>query len=128
MIVESGALYAVSVLSLLIAYLAKSNGQYAALDAVTPLVVRVKTVKRSSSSSCCQGIVFSLIVLQIHFHLGSETPYRTPVTHAADDCWGPKSAHPHTITPLRFPVQLATRSEIGYPDQSPDEENLVRNP
>jgi len=110
-IIESGALYAASVLSLLIAYLAKSNGQYVAVDAVTPLV----------------GIVFSLIVLQIHFHLGSETPYRSSEVDAVDK--RPTSAHPHNITPLSFPVQLVSRSEIGCheKDQGPDEENLLRN-
>ncbi|KAL4255312.1 hypothetical protein AB1N83_013908 [Pleurotus pulmonarius] len=52
-VVESGALYASSVLALLISYLSGSNGQYPALDVVTPLV----------------GITFCLIVLQIQFHL-----------------------------------------------------------
>ncbi|KAH7904780.1 hypothetical protein BJ138DRAFT_1165963 [Hygrophoropsis aurantiaca] len=53
--VESGALYACGVLALMIAYVSGSNGQYPASDGVTPLV----------------GIVFSLIILQIHFHVGS---------------------------------------------------------
>ncbi|KAH7906403.1 hypothetical protein BJ138DRAFT_1117604 [Hygrophoropsis aurantiaca] len=53
--VESGGLYACGVLALLITYLSGSNGQYPALDELTPLV----------------GIVFSLIILQIHFHVGS---------------------------------------------------------
>jgi len=52
-IIESGAIYSTSILSTLIAYLSGSNGQYAALDLVTPLV----------------GVVYCLIVLQIHFHL-----------------------------------------------------------
>ena len=47
-IVESGALYAVAVLSLLIAYLAHTDGQYAALDAVSPLIVRISNVGRSA--------------------------------------------------------------------------------
>ncbi|KAH7912514.1 hypothetical protein BJ138DRAFT_1171904 [Hygrophoropsis aurantiaca] len=55
--VESGALYACGVLAQLTSYLSGSNGQYPALDALTPLV----------------GIVFSLIILQIHFHVGSIT-------------------------------------------------------
>lgn len=38
--VESGALYASSVLAVMIAYASGSNGQYAALDVVIPLVVR----------------------------------------------------------------------------------------
>lgn len=38
-IIESGAIYTIGVLGLLIAYLSGSNGQYPALDLVTPLVV-----------------------------------------------------------------------------------------
>ncbi|KAL4261811.1 hypothetical protein AB1N83_006453 [Pleurotus pulmonarius] len=53
--VESGALYASSVLAAMIAYQSTSNVQYAVLDVVTPLV----------------GITFYLIVLQIQFHLTS---------------------------------------------------------
>lgn len=52
-IIQSGALYATTILATLISYVVKSNGVYTALDAIVPLV----------------GIVFSLIVLQIHFHL-----------------------------------------------------------
>ena len=39
-LVESGALHATAWLALLITYLTDSNGQYAALDVITPLVVR----------------------------------------------------------------------------------------
>jgi len=39
-IVESGALYAANMLAVLVLYLCESNGQYPALDIVTPLVVR----------------------------------------------------------------------------------------
>ena len=38
-LVESGALHASAWLALLITYLTGSNGQYAALDVITPLVV-----------------------------------------------------------------------------------------
>ncbi|KAL4263947.1 hypothetical protein AB1N83_005752 [Pleurotus pulmonarius] len=54
-IVESGALYASSVLALMITYASGSGGLYPAFDVVTPLV----------------GITFCLIVLQIQFHLTS---------------------------------------------------------
>ncbi|KAF9488205.1 hypothetical protein BDN71DRAFT_1403590 [Pleurotus eryngii] len=54
-IVESGALYASSVLALMITYASGSGGAYPAFDVVTPLV----------------GITFCLIVLQIQFHLTS---------------------------------------------------------
>jgi hypothetical protein len=38
-IIESGAIYATGVLSILLAYLSGSNGQYAVLDAVSPIMV-----------------------------------------------------------------------------------------
>jgi hypothetical protein len=38
-IIESGAIYTASVTALLISYLTGSNGQYPALDLITPLVV-----------------------------------------------------------------------------------------
>ncbi|KAL0945761.1 hypothetical protein HGRIS_012050 [Hohenbuehelia grisea] len=60
-VVESGAIYTLGVLSSLIAYVAGSNGQYVALDIVTPL----------------SGITFSLIIIQIHFHLYSKSQSTT---------------------------------------------------
>ncbi|KAG0699931.1 hypothetical protein DFH29DRAFT_934702 [Suillus ampliporus] len=54
-IVESGALYSTSVLASLIAFLAGSNGKYPAVD-VIPSVM---------------GISFCLIILQVHFEVGS---------------------------------------------------------
>lgn len=56
-IVESGAIYATGVLSILMAYLSGSNGQYAVLDAVSPVM----------------GIVFCLTILQVHFRIGSKS-------------------------------------------------------
>ncbi|THH20193.1 hypothetical protein EW146_g1130 [Bondarzewia mesenterica] len=50
-IIQSGSLYALSVLVLLITYLSGSNGQYVALDICTPIV----------------GIAFILVILQIRF-------------------------------------------------------------
>lgn len=56
-IVESGAIYATGVLSILLAYLSGSNGQYTVLDAVSPIM----------------GIVFCLTILQVHFQIGSKS-------------------------------------------------------
>lgn len=39
-IIESGGIYASALLALLATYLSGSNGQYVALDAVTPIIVR----------------------------------------------------------------------------------------
>jgi hypothetical protein len=38
-IIETGALYAISVLALLVAFLTGSNGQFIAFDVITPIVV-----------------------------------------------------------------------------------------
>ncbi|KAG2138390.1 hypothetical protein DEU56DRAFT_887045 [Suillus clintonianus] len=62
-IVESGALYATGVLSILLTYLSGSNGQYAVLDAVSPLM----------------GIVFCLTILQVHFQVGGNTRIAWPL-------------------------------------------------
>ncbi|KAG1819079.1 uncharacterized protein BJ212DRAFT_1298350 [Suillus subaureus] len=56
-IVESGAIYATGVLSILVTYLSGSNGQYAVLDTVSPIM----------------GIVFCLIILQVHFQIGNKS-------------------------------------------------------
>ncbi|KXN80850.1 hypothetical protein AN958_07121 [Leucoagaricus sp. SymC.cos] len=56
-IIQSGAFYATGILAVLISYTVKSTGVYPAIDIVVPLV----------------GIVFSLIVLQIHFHLSAQS-------------------------------------------------------
>ncbi|KAG2138384.1 hypothetical protein DEU56DRAFT_755936 [Suillus clintonianus] len=61
-IVESGALYATGVLSILLTYLIGSNGQYAVLDAVSPIM----------------GIVFCLIILQVHFQVGGNSQIAQP--------------------------------------------------
>ncbi|KAG2754405.1 hypothetical protein P692DRAFT_201851876 [Suillus brevipes Sb2] len=54
---ESGAIYATGVLSILLAYLSGSKGQYTVLDAVSPIM----------------GIVFCLTILQVHFQIGSKS-------------------------------------------------------
>ncbi|KAG2341962.1 hypothetical protein BDR05DRAFT_1060557 [Suillus weaverae] len=61
-VVESGALYATSVLALLVATLTGSNAQYIMLTVIPPIV----------------GITFCLIVLQVHFHVGG-----SPSEHSA---------------------------------------------
>ncbi|KAG1747585.1 hypothetical protein EDB19DRAFT_1685463 [Suillus lakei] len=57
-VVESGALYATSVLTLLIVTSAGSNVQYIMLAIIPPIV----------------GITFCLIILQVHFHVGGNPP------------------------------------------------------
>ncbi|KAG1784614.1 uncharacterized protein HD556DRAFT_1302064 [Suillus plorans] len=61
-IVEGGAIYATSVLALLLAFLTGSNGQYPAMDIGPPVV----------------GIVFCLIILQVHFRVGNNPQPSSP--------------------------------------------------
>ncbi|KIK39533.1 hypothetical protein CY34DRAFT_327019 [Suillus luteus UH-Slu-Lm8-n1] len=62
-VVESGAIYATGVLSILLTYLSGSNGQYTVLDAVSPIM----------------GIVFCLIILQVHFQVGGNYQIARPL-------------------------------------------------
>ncbi|KAG0700655.1 hypothetical protein DFH29DRAFT_610112 [Suillus ampliporus] len=61
-VVESGALYSTGVLLLLLTFLIGSNGQYVMLDIITPIV----------------GITFCLVILQVHFHGGGNSPTEQP--------------------------------------------------
>ncbi|KAG2153618.1 uncharacterized protein EDB93DRAFT_227796 [Suillus bovinus] len=56
-VIESGALYATSVLALLISFLVGSNGEYIMLAVIPPIV----------------GITFCLIILQVQFHVGGHS-------------------------------------------------------
>lgn len=84
-IIESGAIYTASVLCLLVSYLVNSNGQYPALDLITPLVVSSSQIRigTSNNSRNAQGVVFCLIVLQIHFHLKLSSPAGTATNNPA---------------------------------------------
>ncbi|KAI0317719.1 hypothetical protein OF83DRAFT_1083428 [Amylostereum chailletii] len=95
-IVESGALYAGGVLGLLIAYLSGTNGQYPALDIITPLT----------------GVVFCLIILQIRFHIGS----RSQLSGASNTFDGVGSKRSHIPSRL-FTRRPAESVELGYPMQ-----------
>ncbi|KXN82191.1 hypothetical protein AN958_02936 [Leucoagaricus sp. SymC.cos] len=78
-VIESGAIYTSSVLGLLIAYLSDSNGQFSALDLITPLV----------------GVTYCLIVLQIHFHLRISSASRRGATSnwSIPNTWRRPSPH-----------------------------------
>ncbi|KAG2141050.1 hypothetical protein DEU56DRAFT_281421 [Suillus clintonianus] len=56
-VIESGALYATSVLALLISFLVSSNGEYIMLNIIPPIV----------------GVTFCLIILQVHFRVGGNS-------------------------------------------------------
>lgn len=78
-IVESSALYALGVLAALVSFVSGTNGQYAAVDAIIPLVVSPTisfpflflSVVTPSCVVRSQGIVFCLIAIQIHVHVNS---------------------------------------------------------
>ncbi|KAG2112104.1 hypothetical protein DEU56DRAFT_935228 [Suillus clintonianus] len=57
-IIESGALYATNIFMLLITFFIQSNALYIMLDIVAPIV----------------GITFCLIILQVHFNVGGNSP------------------------------------------------------
>ncbi|KAH8997793.1 hypothetical protein EDB86DRAFT_3150678 [Lactarius hatsudake] len=77
-VIESSALYAFGVIAVLASFLSGSNGQYPAVDAIVPLVVsrtpsscHARKSTHTVTREISQGIVFSLIVLQIRFHVSS---------------------------------------------------------
>jgi len=89
-IIESSALYALGVIAALVCFLSCNNGQYATVDAIVPLV----------------GIVFSLIVLQIRFHISATASYCSdgkPMARAA--LWGRPSPFPANGEELEFPAR-----------------------
>ncbi|KAI0246615.1 hypothetical protein BJV78DRAFT_1134832 [Lactifluus subvellereus] len=123
-IIESSALYALGVIAALVSFLSNTNGQYAAVDATVPLV----------------GIVFSLIVLQIRFHISATASYWSdgnPTTRTAVCQWVQPSSFPANGEELEFParpqsIQMAvhvtkqththvsSRSDSMVTDPSPD--------
>ncbi|TFY71780.1 hypothetical protein EVG20_g1234 [Dentipellis fragilis] len=103
-VIETGAVYSLAILSVLIAYLKKSNGQYPARDIVQPLV----------------GIVFILIALQIR-HFG---PPMTPDNNQSSASiipryhWtpqGPRTATNETLYPLQLlAVQITEETTVAF--------------
>ncbi|KAG1757224.1 hypothetical protein EDB19DRAFT_1900765 [Suillus lakei] len=61
-VIESGVFYSMSILMLLLTFFIGSNGQYTMLDIITPIV----------------GITFCLIILQVHFDVGGNSPTEKP--------------------------------------------------
>ncbi|KAI0296339.1 hypothetical protein B0F90DRAFT_1669835 [Multifurca ochricompacta] len=97
-IVESSALYALGVIAVLATFLSGSNGQYPAVDAIVPLV----------------GIVFSLIVLQIRFHVsasaGPRSDGQVSINGGGGGVWPPPSR--------QQPSRLAGGNDLEYPMRS----------
>ncbi|KAN0127923.1 hypothetical protein V8E53_014271 [Lactarius tabidus] len=74
-LVESCALYTFNVVAALATFLSGSFGQYAAVNSIVPVV----------------GISFSLIVLQIRFHV---TPMHGPRSHSSGTVWPKQGSRP----------------------------------
>ena len=114
-IVESSALYAFGVIAVLVSFLSGSNGQYPAVDAIVPLVVSraplVLSCTRSNSYSFCyagisQGIVFSLIVLQIRFHVSSSvSPRSDGQTSMNGGTWPRPPGRPVGVDDPEYPMR-----------------------
>ncbi|KAI9444473.1 hypothetical protein H4582DRAFT_1909109 [Lactarius indigo] len=89
-IIESSALYAFGVIAVLASFLSGSNGQYPAVDAIVPLV----------------GIVFSLIVLQIRFHVSSSVgPRSDGQTSTNGGVWPRPPGRPLTVDDPEYPMR-----------------------
>ena len=79
-IVESSALYALGIIAALACFLTESNAQYPTVDAIVPLVVSPHSPRALAlllMRDFSQGIVFSLIVLQIRFHVNPPVSHRS---------------------------------------------------
>ncbi|KAH9030178.1 hypothetical protein EDB84DRAFT_1562618 [Lactarius hengduanensis] len=89
-IIESSALYAFGVIAVLASFLSGSNGQYPAVDAIVPLV----------------GIVFSLIVLQIRFHVSSSvSPRSDGQTSTNGGVWPRPPGRPLGVDDPEYPMR-----------------------
>ncbi|KAH9059063.1 hypothetical protein EDB87DRAFT_1685009 [Lactarius vividus] len=89
-VIESSALYAFGVIAVLASFLSGSNGQYPAVDAIVPLV----------------GIVFSLIVLQIRFHVSSSVnPRSDGQTSTNGGVWPRPTGRPLGVEDPEYPMR-----------------------
>ncbi|KAG1800390.1 uncharacterized protein HD556DRAFT_1305157 [Suillus plorans] len=100
-VIESGALYATSVLALLISFLVGSNGEYIMLGVIPPIV----------------GITFCLIILQVHFHIGgsSSTEQSSDVGGILTNLFRGRSTRDHHFSMQRVAVHI-TEEEIVQSD------------
>lgn len=100
-VIESGALYATSVLALLISFLVGSNGEYIMLGIIPPIV----------------GITFCLIILQVHFHIGgsSSTEQSSDVGGILTNLFRGRSTRDHHFSMQRVAVHI-TEEEIVQSD------------
>ncbi|KAG1813858.1 uncharacterized protein BJ212DRAFT_1364106 [Suillus subaureus] len=101
-VIESGALYATSVLALLISFLVGSNGEYILLGVIPPIV----------------GITFCLIILQVHFHVGgnSLTEQSPELGGIITSLFRGRSTQDRNFTMQRMAVHITEETEIDQSD------------
>ncbi|KAN0127919.1 hypothetical protein V8E53_014267 [Lactarius tabidus] len=98
-LVESCALYTTNIVATLTAFLSDSFGQYVAMDSIVPMV----------------GISFSLIVLQIRFHVSATNCPRFGSDGRTSVAWHRPDSRPlgagdepvNTLRPIRMPIRMA---------------------
>ncbi|KAA1478713.1 hypothetical protein DENSPDRAFT_855096 [Dentipellis sp. KUC8613] len=115
-IVETGALYTASLIAFLITYLAESNGQYVAIDIVTPLVPSI----------------FCLIILQVKFHKAGPHVFEVSTPHQSKEqsriSFGglrralklgktPNNMGVSTFQMQPVAIQISTEAEEHYPGE-----------
>jgi hypothetical protein len=105
-VIESGALYATSVLALLISFLVRSNGEYIMLAIIPPIV----------------GITFCLIILQVHFHVGGSSPIEqsSEIGGIITNLFRGRSTQSSNFTMQRMAVHITeeTETEIDQSDMT----------
>jgi hypothetical protein len=110
-IIESGAIYTACVASFAITFLARSNGQDIPMDTVTPLVVsgpdKSQYKQRLKNS---QGVVFCLIVLQIHFQMRVLKPSSTGTNS--------RSLSPWRVHERALPLELRGGVDVYIPQHA----------
>ncbi|KAG2069454.1 hypothetical protein BDR04DRAFT_1101547 [Suillus decipiens] len=101
-VIESGALYATSVLALLISFLVGSNGEYIMLSVIPPIV----------------GITFCLIILQVHFHVGgnSSAEQSSDLNTNLTNLFRGRSTREPNFTMQRMAVHITEETEIVQSD------------
>ncbi|KAG1730684.1 uncharacterized protein EDB91DRAFT_1059294 [Suillus paluster] len=101
-IIESGALYTTSVVAILVTYLIPSNGEYVVLAFIPPTV----------------GITFCLIILQVHFHVGSSstTEQSAETSNIITNLFRGRGVLDVGSSLEPMTVQITEETQIGQPD------------
>ena len=129
-LIESGGLHASAWLALLVTYLSDSNGQFVALDTITPLVVchpvliRVPVAWLTFLHSLhnFQGIVYSLIIIQIDIYADASWRSVQPAAHSS------YAMHPVGITVTTHRAIYTDRNNSYGSTKTKDLESAIGGP